>query len=134
MAKKKFGVPRSIARINNPKNERIFKLLGIDATVSSTDVILSHIEEEIPDHAIVHLLKLKQANVEFVEARVSPTSVVVGKRLKDVHFPSGCVISAIVREEEVILPDGQTVLRPNDEVVALTKMECEEALRQLLAG
>lgn len=134
MAKKKFGVPRAIARINNPKNERIFKLLGIDATVSSTDVILSHIEEEIPDHAIVHLLKLKQANVEFVEARVSPGSIVVGRQLREVNFPGGCAISAIIRGAEVIIPTGQTVLRPHDEVVALTKIESEEALRRLLMG
>lgn len=134
MAKKKFGVPRAISRINNPKNERIFRLLGTDATVSSTDVILSHIEEEIPAHAFVHLLKLKEANVEIVEAKVSPDSPVVGKQLRDVHFPRGCVVCAIIRGSEVILPGGQTALQPEDEVVALTKIETEEELRRILSG
>ncbi len=134
MAKQKFGVPRAIARINNPKNERIFRLLGIDATVSSTDVILSHIEEEIPAHAMVHLMKLKEANVEIVEARVASGSVVIGKPLRDVHFPKGCVVCAIIRGTEVIIPTGQTTLQPEDEVVALTKIEFEGELRQLLSG
>ncbi|MCL5960896.1 MAG: NAD-binding protein [Chloroflexi bacterium] len=134
MAKKKFGVPRTISRINNPKNEQIFKLLGIDATVSSTDVILSHIEEEIPAHGLVHLHKLIEANVEIVEARVSPGSPVASKQLKDIKLPQGSVVCAIIRGSEVILPTGQTALQPEDEVVALTKMETEEDLRQLLTG
>lgn len=132
MAKRKFNVPRTIARINNPKNERIFKLLGIDATVSSTDVILSHIEEEIPEYSLVHLLKLKQADIEMIEAKVAPTSQAAGKPLKDLTFPKDSVISLVIRDGSVILPTGDTVLMAGDEVVALTKIPSEAALRRLL--
>lgn len=132
MAKRKFNVPRTIARINNPKNERIFKLLGIDATVSSTDVILSHIEEEIPEYSLVHLLKLKQADIEVVEAKVAPGAQATTKPLKDLPMPKDAVISLIIRNGNVILPSGDTVLMAGDEVVALTKMASETALRRLL--
>ncbi len=131
MAKKRFNVPRTIARINNPKNERIFKLLGIDATVSSTDVILSHIEEEIPEYSLVHLLRLKQADIEIVEAKVSPSSKAIGKPLRDLSVPKDAVISLIIRDGNVILPTGDSVLAAGDEVVALTKVASEAALRRL---
>lgn len=132
MAKKKFGVRRTIARINNPKNEAIFKLLGIDATVSSTDVILSHIEEEIPEYSLVHLLKLKQSDIEIVEAKVSPNSKAIGKPLRNVPIPKDAVISLVIRNGNVILPNGDTVLSAGDDVVALTRIASEEALRSLL--
>ncbi|MBI4320657.1 MAG: NAD-binding protein [Chloroflexi bacterium] len=132
MAKRRFNVPRTIARINNPKNERIFKLLGIDATVSSTEVILSHIEEEIPEYALVHLLKLRDAGVEIVEAKVAASSPAIGKELKDVHLPKDSVISLVIRNGNVIIPTGQTRLLAGDDVVALTKIASEEALRRLI--
>ncbi|MBI2954754.1 MAG: TrkA family potassium uptake protein [Chloroflexi bacterium] len=131
MAKAKFNVPRTIARINNPKNERIFKLLGIDATVSSTDVILSHIEEEIPEYTLIHVLKLKQAGIELVEAKVAPTSQAAGKALKTLALPKDSVVSLIVRDSGVLLPTGDTVLAAGDQIVALTKVESEATLRRL---
>ncbi len=132
MAKRKFNVPRTIARINNPKNERIFKLLGIDATVSSTDVILAHIEEEIPEYTLVHLLKLKQANIEIVDAKVAPTSKAIGKPIKDLPLPKDASLFLVIRGGDAILPTGQTILAAGDEVIALTKIESEDTLRRLL--
>src|SRR3972149_1248164 len=84
-AKRKFNVPRAIARINNPKNEHIFKLLGIDATVSSTELILSHMEQELPTKTLVPLLKLRQKNLEVVEASITAGSKVAGRQIKDLR-------------------------------------------------
>lgn len=134
MAKKRFNVGRTIARINNPKNERIFGLLGIDATVSSTNLIMSQIELEIPHHSLVHLLKLKHSNVEIVETVISADSSIVGRSLKDLALPPDCIISMIVRDGNLVIPTGTTEFQPGDEVVALAKVENEQALRRLLTS
>ncbi len=132
MAKVRFNVPRTIARINNPKNEHIFKLLGIDATVSSTNIIMAQIEHEIPYHALVHLLRLRHANLEVVEVTIDPSSTIIGKPLRDLQLPPDSIISLIVREGRVVIPSGQTSFMAGDDVVALTTVEYEPALRRVL--
>lgn len=134
MAKRKFGTGRTIARINNPKNEHIFHLLGIDATVSSTSLIMSQIEAELPKHALIHLLRLRQADLEVVEAIVSPDAAVVGRPIREVSLPPESVLLLIVRGTQTIVPSGQDVLQPGDEVLALTRVQHEERLRTLLVG
>jgi len=131
VAKKRFNVPRTIARINNPKNERIFRLLGIDATVSSTEVILSVIEQEIPSQSLVPLLRLRHADVEIVEAVLPIGSPLNGMAIRDLDLPPESNLAIIIRDGEPIFPDGSTELRPGDEIVALTRSTHEEELRQL---
>ncbi len=132
LAKSKFGVSRTIARINNPKNERIFKLLGIDATVSSTNLIMAEIEHEIPHHALVHLLRLRHANLHVVEVTLAAGSAIAGRPLHELHLPPNSIISLIVREGQVIIPSGQTSLAVGDDVVALTTVDHEPELRRIL--
>jgi trk system potassium uptake protein TrkA len=134
MAKKKFGIKRTISRINNPKNEHIFKLLGIDHTVSVTDLILAQIEREIPAHSLVHLLTLREAGVSFVEAKVQIDSPSVGKRIKELGVPDDCVLPLIIRNGKGIVPHGDTTLMSGDEVVAVTVVDDEDILERLLAG
>ena len=81
VAKHKFNVPRTIARITNPKNETMFEMLGIDATVSSTNLILAHIEQELPSHPLIPLLKLKNRNLEVVEGNSFDLSPFAGGAL-----------------------------------------------------
>ena len=134
MAKKKFDVRRTIARINNPKNEHIFKLLGIDHTVSVTDLILAQIEREIPAHSLVHLLTLRDVGTSFVEAKVPAGSPAIGMRLKDLHIPEDCVIPLIIRNGKGIVPNGDTLLASGDEVVAVTTVDHEGVLEQVFSG
>ena len=133
-AKRMFNVPRTIARVNNPKNEEIFRKLGIDVTVSSTHLILSIIEQEIPERGLVHLMTLKHAQLAIVETTVEEGAVAAGKSLADITFPPNVVISAVLRDSSLLIPRGDTVLQPGDEVIALANHESEEALRQVLAG
>src|SRR6185437_13622703 len=93
MAKAKFQVPRTIARVNNPKNQAIFGRLGIDVTVSATNMLLALIEQEIPRHAMVNLISLKQAGMEIVEVEIPDQSPVVGKPLRDVGLDRDMHIS-----------------------------------------
>lgn len=133
-AKRLFNVPRTIARVNNPKNEEIFRKLGIDVTVSATNLILNIIEQEIPERGLVHLITLRHAQIAFVEATVEQGAPVAGKTLADVNFPANVVISAVVRSGSLVIPRGDTVLQPNDEVIALANKESEEAFRQMMTG
>jgi trk system potassium uptake protein len=133
-AKRLFNVPRTIARVNNPKNEEIFRKLGIDVTVSSTNIILSIIEQEIPQRGLVHLMTLKHAQVSIVEATVETGAPVAEKTLAELTFPPNVVISAVLRDGTMLLPKGDTVLQPGDEVIALSNKESEEELRRLMTG
>ncbi|MBI5300828.1 MAG: NAD-binding protein [Chloroflexi bacterium] len=134
MAKRKFNVNRTISRINNPKNEQIFKLLGIDTTVSVTDLILAQIEREIPAHSLVHLLTLREAGATFLEAKVPADSPVIGKPLRDLKIPEDCVIPLVIRNGKAIVPYGETKLAEGDEVIAVATLENEGALGRIFEG
>ena len=131
VAKRRFSVPRVIARINNPKNEEIFRLLGIDSTVSSTDLILSVIEQEIPEQALVPLLRLRHADVEVVDITLPKDSTLDGVALRELKLPAESLIAFVIRGGESIFPSGNTTLRSCDEILALTRPKYEEELRTL---
>jgi trk system potassium uptake protein TrkA len=134
VAKQRFHVRKTIARVNNPKNEEIFRRLGIDVTVSQTNVILSLIEQLIPDRPMVHLMTLKHAQMTIVETTVSEDSLVVGSPLADIKLPPNVVLSAIMRDGELMIPNGTTILQAGDEVIAVAQRSSEAPLRRLLAG
>lgn len=134
IAKKKFGVKRAIARINNPKNERIFKVLGIDATVSSVDMIVAQIERQIPAHSLIHLLTLRDVGVSFIEARIPPKSPLVGRTIVENNLPNEIVLSLIIRDQRAIIPHGATAFEAGDELVALTTLDQEDILGRLIRG
>jgi trk system potassium uptake protein TrkA len=134
VAKRKFRVDRVIARVNNPKNELLFKKLGIDTTVSQTNVLLHLIEQRIGVDGLTHLLTLRHDAIEIVEARVSENSPVAGKTLAEITLPGECVFSAIARGEHIVVPTGQTRIEVGDEVIAVTSRESEPQLRRLLVG
>ncbi len=132
MAKKRFNVGRTIARLNNPKNELIFQKLGIDVTVSPTKSILSLIEAEIPGSTFVTLMTLKRAGLEIMEIRIPANSPIVGKTLNTINLPRSGNIALIIRDKEYIVPTADTKILANDEVYALVSREGEEALRAAL--
>lgn len=129
MAKKRFKVNRTIARLNNPKNEQLFKKLGIDISVSPTRAILSLIEAELPGTPFVSLMTLRRAGLEILELRVPADSPIVGKTLSTINLPRSGNIALIIRDKEYIFPNAETKILANDEVYALVSDEGEEALR-----
>ncbi len=134
VAKNRFQVPRVIARVNNPKNERIFRTLGIDVTVSATNILMSMIEHEMPRRALLHLLAIRHMGVEIVEAVLAPDSPAVGRSLGELPLPPDSSVAAILRGGGFLIPSGQTVLQDGDEVIALCKPEREPELRNALLG
>lgn len=131
VAKKRFNVGRTIARLNNPRNELLFQKLGIDVTVSPTKSILSLVESELPGRRFVMLLTLKRAGLEIVELSIPAISPVVGRKLSQVNLPRRCNLALIIRDQEPIFPSGDIELRANDEVYALVTSEAEEELRRI---
>ena len=135
VAKHKFNVPRIIARIRNPKNETLFKKLGVDVTVSSTNIILEHIEEELPTHPLTHLLTIRDKGLEIVEIKIPPGAITVGKTVKELQLPEVCkLVLVIPRTRNPHIPVANTILKAEDQIIAVTTPEAEEALRTVLRG
>ncbi len=135
VAKHKFNVQRTIARVRNPKNEALFKKLEVDVTVSATSMILEAIEQEVPTHPLTHLLTLRDKGLVIVDVKIPAEGETVGKPIKDLPVPAESVLCLIIREaRRPIIPIGSTVLQPGDQVIAVTAPESEEALRTALRG
>ena len=135
VAKHLFQVPRTIARIRDPRNETIFKKLGIDVTINNTNIILENIEEQVPTHQLTHLLELRDQGLEIVEVKIPAKAASVGTPVKDLQLPPGTVLSLVVRKSrKPIVPSGSTVIQAEDQVVAVTSPESEEELRAVLRG
>ncbi len=135
VAKAKFGVPRTIARINNPKNEAIFRKLGIDTTVSATAAILAQIEQELPEHPLMRLQTFSRHGLEIVEIKIPLNSGVVNKRVRDLLMPQQSIIMLLIGPDGVPrVPTSETVILAEDEVLAVTRTENEDALRAVLTA
>jgi trk system potassium uptake protein TrkA len=133
VAKSRFGVPRTIARINNPKNKEIFQRLGIDSVVSSTEVIYHMIEQQIPTGDIIPLAVLRKGDIEIIEADLVDNSPVNGKTVANIELPPDCVLISIVRGEKAELPTPEAELNSGDTVIALVKSGREEEFRRIFA-
>jgi trk system potassium uptake protein TrkA len=134
MAKHHFDVPRTIARVNNPKNEELFRHLGVDEIISPTRMILGSIEQDIPVHELLHLAALGGGELEIMEAHLQDGSPAIGRAPREIAIPEGCALFAVVREgtPEPLRPD--TILREGDKVLAIGRTECEAELHEQLIG
>lgn len=131
IAKHLFRIPRVIARVVNPKNRKIFHQLGINVTVSATDIITSLIEQEVVAQEILHLLSLKRGELEIVEIHIPSDSPALKRTVQDLPLPAESVLISIIRGDQVILPKGETTFRANDTVLALTALSKVEELKKI---
>ena len=135
IAKAKFSVPRSVARITNPQNETLFRQLGIDNTVSATNLILGHIEQELPWRGLIPLMTLRSRGLEVVEVRIPPEALVVGRQIRQVLLPQGSLLCLVIDSEGLPrLPEADITLRADDIVLAVTDIDNEESLRDALTS
>src|SRR3989454_11365205 len=119
VAKEKYLVEHTIARVNNPRNFEHFELLGIRPVVSATDLILRLIEHEVPHHGLVHLLDLKQEQLEIIELEVSPDAPAAGRPISELELPEGCLVVSVLRDGTGFVPKADTVIESGDEVLAV---------------
>lgn len=120
IAREMFGVPRIIARINNPRNAWLFtEHFHVDVALNQANVFAHLIQEEMSLGDMMTLLKMRRGLFSLVEEKVHPQSLAVGKNLRDLPIPSECVVVAIIRKNDLIIPRGDTILNEADEVLAL---------------
>jgi trk system potassium uptake protein TrkA len=134
MAKRKFKAPRVIARINNPKNEETFQLLGIDETVSSTKLIYSLIEQEVEVADVIPLTALRRGHLELVEIALTEGAPSANRRVRDLALPPNCSLAILVRGEIADVIGGDTLLQPGDLIVAITPSDSVQAFREAMLG
>lgn len=134
LAKFEFGVPRVIARVNNPKNSWLFTPeMGVDVGLNQADLMAHMVAEEMSLGDMMTLMKLNKGNYSLVQEKVHPKSSVVGKSLRDLSLPVECVIFAVIRHSELVIPRGDTVLEANDEILAVSHVSKVPSLAALLA-
>ncbi len=134
LAKEKFSVQRTVGRVNNPENEHTFSELGIDVPVDSTKIIAKIIEEEVSFSDFVNLMSFKRGKLAIVRVDLPADSPVINRALADVQLPKDSVLASIVRGDEVIIPKGNTVFQPGDDIIAITMIGNEPQLLSLLVG
>jgi trk system potassium uptake protein len=120
LARFEFNVPRVIARVNNPKNAWLFtQEMGVDVALNQADILARLVAEEMSLGDMMTLLKLRKGEYSLVEEKVHPLSPAAAKTLRDLQMPSECVIVGVIRKNQLLIPHGDTVLQPADEVLAL---------------
>jgi trk system potassium uptake protein TrkA len=132
VARDKYSVPKVIARVNDPRNQPHFDMLGINLTVSATATILALIEHELPEHELVTLLDLRRENLEIVEFAIDADSPVAGRTVRDLHLPNRSRLISVSRGGKAEIAVGETELRPGDLVMAILEPGVEEELKRAL--
>ena len=130
LAKEKYLCERIIARVNNPRNRQYFELLGIQPAVSATDLILRLIEHEVPSYGTVHLLDLRDEQLEIIEVEVPDGSPVIGQRISDITLPEGSLIISILRQGRGFVPKADTVVEDGDEVLLVLDPGLEDRITE----
>jgi trk/ktr system potassium uptake protein len=132
MARERYGVGKVIARVNDPRNQPHFDLLGISPTVSATQTIMALVEHEVPEHELIHLLELRKENIEIVEVQIDERSPSAGKRVSGLKMPAGARLIYVIREGRAEIPDAETELLAGDQVLAILEPGKEDELRRVL--
>ncbi len=136
VAKHRFNVPRTVARISDLKNEPLFKMLGVDITVSSTILVLQYIESQTARPPLLNRLAiLRGSGREIVDIKIPESAAVVGRKVQDINLPPNSLIILLIRQEErVQLPADTTVVEPGDRLLVVGDRANEEALHRALTG
>jgi trk system potassium uptake protein TrkA len=134
LAKEKYLCERIIARVNNPRNRQYFELLGIQPAVSATDLILRLIEHEVPSYGTVHLLDLRDEQLEIIEVEVPEGSPVIGQRISEITLPEGSLIISILRQGRGFVPNAETKIENGDEVLLVLDPGLEDSITDQFAS
>ena len=134
LAKEIFKVQRTVGRVNNPDDEHTFSELGVDVPIDATKIIAKIIEEEVSFSDFVNLMSFKRGKLAIVRVDLPEDSPVIDTQIQDIRLPPDSVLVSIVRGDEVVVPKGNTILKPGDDIIALTLVGNEQQLLRLLVG
>jgi trk system potassium uptake protein TrkA len=134
LARETYKVPRTIARVNNPRTAWLFnQTFHVDVAVNQATILAATIEEEMSLGDMMTLLKLRRGQFSIVEEKIPPGAKAIGIAIKDLKLPEQCVIAAIIRRGEIQIPRGITTLEEGDEVLAVVGHEAADELAALFA-
>src|SRR5918992_1512944 len=134
MAKHVFQVPYTMSLVRDSKNEPVFHVLGIDVVVNATHLVVTQLEEGVPGRPLLHLMNLRVPDLELVSVSVPEDAGVVGKRLDEVELPPRSFISLVIKKNQASLPSNDLILEAQDQVVAVTMIDEEQTLYEILTG
>jgi len=135
LSKQEFGVPRVVARVNNPKNEWMFnQLWGVDVAVSTPHLITALVQEAVSVGSFVRLLSFEGGKAKLAEVRLAAGSPAADKEIVELGLPRSATVVAVIRNERVVVPRGDTLIRVGDEVIVLVTNESEDEVRAILTG
>ena len=135
LAKQEFGVPRVVARVNNPKNEWLFnEVWGVDVSVSTPHLLTALVEEAVAVGSFIRLLSFEGGRARLAEVRLADNSPADGLTIEQLHVPRDATVVAVLRNNHLIVPRGDTMLRAGDEVVVLVTVDSEDEVKRLLTG
>ena len=134
LAKERFSVQRTVARVNDPRNEHLFSELGVDVPIDATEILAKIIEEEVSFSDFVNLMSFKRGKLAIVRVDLPENSPVINKKVQDLTLPPQSVLISVIRGEDVVVPKGDTVLEARDEIIALTLIENEQQLLNTFLG
>ena len=134
LAKELYGVSKVVARVNDPRNQAHFDLLGVAPTVSATQMVMALIQHELPQHELVQLVQLTRENLEIVEVEVGSDCAAAGKRVEQLRLPESARLISVMRDGKAEIAVGSTELRAGDQVLAILEPGGEAELRRLLVG
>lgn len=134
IAKEVYKRPKVIARVNNPKNEKIFKALNVDVPVASTSIIVKVVEEEAAVGEVMTIIPIGETKFRLLETTLPEGSHANGRKVEELGFPKDCILVAIDRKGDAFVPRGSTVLQAGDRIYAITTPEKEDVLIKILKG
>ena len=132
LARDKYGVEKVVARVNDPRNQPHFDLLGIQQTVCAVSNILGLVEHEVPEHDLIHLLELRKENLEIVEVQIPKGAPSAGKKVEKLPLPEGARLISVMRNGQSEIAVGSTELHEGDQVLAVLQPGKEDELRRVL--
>ncbi|HEY7398028.1 MAG TPA: TrkA family potassium uptake protein, partial [Gaiellaceae bacterium] len=132
LAQERYGVPKVLARVNDPRNQAHFDLLGISPTICATSSVMALVEHEVPEHDLIHLLELRKENLEIVEVQIDRSSPSAGKRVDQLTMPEGARLISVMRSGSAEIAVGSTELLAGDQVLAILEPGKEDELRRVL--
>ena len=135
LAKQEFGVPRVVARVNNPSNEWMFNASwGVDVSVSTPHLLTALVEEAVSVGSLVRLLSFENDRARLSEVTLAPNSPAEGVEIRNLDLPRDSTVVAVLRQDHLVVPRGDTVLGAGDEVLVLATVDAEDEVRRLLVG
>jgi trk system potassium uptake protein TrkA len=135
LAKQEFGVPRVVARVNNPKNEWMFnEMWGVDVSVSTPHLITALVEEAVSVGSFVRLLSFEGGRAKLAEVTLADGSPAADREIAELGLPRDSTVVAVVRNDRIVVPRGDTMVRVGDEVLVLVTTDSEEDVRRILTG